>query len=95
MKEFKTRVREFHKVMRALTSVWDNPKYQVLEVLVQNLGFDGSDCVGYSVEKELKRVDSILKTLEEIYSYNDNCYLTKYVYREVSDLYLVYVIMQE
>lgn len=93
MKEFKTRVREFHKVMRALTSVWDNPKYQVLDVLVQNLGFDGSDCVGYSIEKESNKVNSILKALEEMYSYNDNCYLTKYVYQECNDLYLVYVVM--
>lgn len=95
MKEFKTKVRAFHKVMRALASVWDNPKYQVLEVLVQNLGFDGSDCVGYSVEKEVLKVDNILIALEKLSTYEDNCYLSKYVYREVSNLYYIYVVMQE
>ena len=95
MKEFKTRVREFHKVMRALTSVWDNPKYQVLEVLVQNLGFDSSNYASHNEERETEKVDSILKALEELSTYEDSCYLSKYVYMEISDLYYIYVVMQE
>lgn len=95
MKEFKTKVRAFLKVMRALTSVWDNPKHIIIEVLIQNLGFDASDCANYNEQKEALEVDSIIKALEELSTYDDSCYLSKYVYQEVSNLYFVYVVMQE
>lgn len=95
MKEFKTKVRAFHKVMRALTSVWDNPKYMVIEVLIQNLGFDSSDYTNYNEQREKLKVNNIIKALEVLSTYEDSCYLSKYVYQEVSDLYYVYVVMGE
>lgn len=93
MKKFKTKVRAFHKVVKALTSVWDSPKYITIEVLIQNLGFDASDCSNYDEKRESLEVDNIIKALEVLSTYEDSCYLSKYVYQEVSDLYYVYIVM--
>lgn len=85
--EFKRQVREFLKVIEPIADYWGQPNYITLCVLVQNLGFDSSDCMGYSLEKSNEKVITILKLIKSISQYQ-NSHFENWVYQEIDMLYI-------
>lgn len=84
--EFKKRVREFYKVIEPIAEYWGQPHQITLSVLVQNLGFDSSDCMGYSLEEANKKVNTILKLIKSISEYQ-NSHFENWVFQEIDIIY--------
>ncbi len=89
MKQFKKHVREFKAIVDSLCSVWDNPKYITISVLLQNLGFESCE---NSLEQDKIKCEKIIKSLHLIASYDTNCHVSNYVYQEIDFLYTGLVI---
>jgi hypothetical protein len=89
LKQFKERVRNLNKVLSKIIVVWDNPQYEVISVLLQNLGFDSTECVGYSNKKDVERCEDIIKALREIKDF-DGHHLIKWIFTEVDSYYTAY-----
>lgn len=52
-------------IVRQLRKVWKGqPLIAMCEVLIQNLAFNGSDCVNYSLEDDVQKINDIHKALE-------------------------------
>ncbi|MFT6125857.1 MAG: hypothetical protein ACJAVA_000299 [Flavobacteriaceae bacterium] len=71
LKVFKKEVRKFYKLIEPIAAYFDNPKETVLIVLIQNLSFDGSDCENFHLEKEVERVEELLKLIKSISVFYD------------------------
>lgn len=97
LKQFKQQARKLSNLYEKLEEHWNgelkhgnNATYPVtvlVNVLLKNIAFDGSDCVGYNHEKEVKSVEKQIQILREINEYENKCYMTHYPYSEVSSLY--------
>lgn len=88
LSEIKTRIRKFHELVIPIIEHWDKVAHNfiTMSVLVQNAGFDGSECKNYNhndAEMDLMKVLDILKAMSE---YHDQCHVTSYVYNEVNDI---------
>lgn len=91
LKEFKEQMRNLNKIVAKIILVWDNPQYEVIEVLLQNLGFDSTDCQGYSHEKAVEKCKLIIDSLKEMNNYNfDGHYFIKWIYQEVDNSFVGY-----
>ena len=97
LKQFKQRARQFCNLYEELVILWNgslqngnNATYPVtvlVEVIVYNIAYDASDCVGYSHEKAVEDVKKNLKALHKINEYEHRCYMTHYPYNELSLLF--------
>lgn len=85
--EFKKRVRAFYKVIDPIAEYWGQPHQITLSVLVQNLGFDSSDCMGYSLVESNKKVTTILKLIKSISDYQ-NSHFENWVHQEIDAIYM-------
>jgi hypothetical protein len=89
LKEFKERMRNLNKVLSKIIIVWDNPQYEVISVLLQNLGFDATDCQDYSHERAVETCENIIKALEEMRNF-DGHHVIKWIFDEVDNSYMGY-----
>jgi hypothetical protein len=94
LKEFKERMRNLNKVLSKIIVVWDNPQYEVISVLLQNLGFDATDCQDYSHEKAVVKCENIIEALREMNDF-DGHHLIKWIFEEVESSYMGYSFEEE
>lgn len=97
LQEFKTHARKFANLYDILIESWNGklehgnnatyPVTIVVGVLVSNIAFNGSNCVGYSHEKAVQELESNLKTLEAVNNYENKLYMVNYAYNELYNLY--------
>lgn len=78
----KCQLAKFYKVIDELTEYFDSPQYITIAVLLQNIAFNGSDCVDYDHNKEVQRLYKVQKLLKSIAQYN-NSYIENWVSEEV------------
>lgn len=90
LKEFKTQTAKYYKLIESLVELndWNQPKYTLTTVLLQNLAFDGVGYAGYNHEEAVKSVDNKIESLRLLVAYNGHNWFTKMVYEEVSGLYI-------
>lgn len=92
---FKKDVRRFAEAYNPVAQIFTNHgayshELSIVSVLLQNLGFDGSMCAGYSIEQENKKCQELLSTLESLAEYYTNTYAIKWAYDEMSMLWMGY-----
>lgn len=92
--QFKSQVREFNTVIDKIISHWNNSNEEVIGVLLQNLGFDGSKCQNFDLENEYNKCISIVNILQSISKYS-NYHLVNWIAQEVDMLYTGIIIMSE
>ena len=94
LKQFKERIRNLNKVLNKIIVVWDNPQYVVINVLLQNLCFDATDCANYSHEKAVVKCENIIEVLKEMNDF-DGHHLIKWIFEEVESSYIGYSFEEE
>lgn len=93
--EFKTQVRRFNIVIESVSKLWTQGKFTTLRTLLQNLGFDGSNCQGYDTEEEVKRCEQILTIFKQVAEYERECHLSGWIAQETDMLWTGYFVMAE
>lgn len=97
LKEFKVKVREFEVLYDSLITLWNGklkngnnatyPYTVIIGVIIHNIGFDNSDCIGYSHDEEINKIEDNIKVLDQIDIYEDRQQMTHYPYDEIQSLY--------
>ena len=97
LREFKNRVNEFRKVYDKLVDLWNGelehgnnatfPSTVIVSVMLQNIAFDSSDCLGYTHQKEVSKIVEHLEALNALNNYENGCYMTHYPYTKLSSLW--------
>jgi len=83
LRHIKEDIQRFLPVITGIANYFNTqPVYKLLEVLIQNVAFDGSNCQGYSHEKEVEKVKEIEKLILNIKNYSMS-YVEEYVYNEL------------
>lgn len=84
VKLIKEDMKRFLPIIEGIANYFTSqPSYKLLEVLIQNIAFDGSVCHGYSHEQEVKKILEIEKLILSIKDYS-NSYVETYIYNELS-----------
>ena len=95
LKLFKESIGELYKLYDSLITLW-NGEYEndapypvtiIIKVILYNIAFYNSDCVGYSHERELIKVENNIKNLRAIDEYKNQMYMTHFPFLEVDNLY--------
>lgn len=94
--EFKKLAKNFYIMYEALVEYWNRkedenqpdsyPIATTINVLVQNVQFSSVECVGYDHQREVNKVDSIVKLLKIMYDY-DKSYMSLLPYNTISNLW--------
>lgn len=83
----KEEIRKFHDVLRPIINYFTKNNsqhhYNVMCVLVQNMGFDSIDCGDYKYEDELDTFDTIHALLKSMTKYYDS-YIEKWILNEIN-----------
>lgn len=97
LKEFKKEAARFSKLYDKLVTNWNGellygndatfPVTIIVQVLVHNIAFDGSDCVDYDHEKAVMKVVENIETLKEINIYEHKLYMVHYAFDTISCLW--------
>lgn len=58
-------------------------QYTVASILLQNMQFDGKNCVGYDYKEEVQKLDIISNILKELAEYHKQDHTIQYIYDEV------------
>lgn len=97
LKEIKQSIAKLAKVYEILVDTWngqlehgDKATYPVMiwvNVILHNLAFDGSKCVGYSHEKAVNDLEIHIKALKALNEYEHQCYITHFPCNEVVLIY--------
>jgi len=90
---FKEQVGKTRTFLSSLMAVWESPSHDLLALLLQNLSFDGSECINYNFNKDFKKCEDIVKALKELKGRSESCPVTQYICEEVDLLYTGYVVM--
>lgn len=96
LKQIKQELSKVAKIYQKLVINWngelkhgDNATYPItiiVDVLLHNMAFDGSDCHGYNSSKAISDLYSNLEMLKELNEYTDKCYMTHFAFTEARDI---------
>lgn len=87
LKELKKEIRKFHALLSNVSEYWGStfPHYVTIQVVVQNMGADNSDCVDFNLEGSLEKLHKCLEVLKGFSEYY-NSHVENWVYGELSML---------
>lgn len=83
---FKADIRAFALVFRQVADYFGKDMhhhYTVIDVLLQNLGHDGKDCVNYDLQDEIKKCEQILSILATLATHYDS-YMEKWAWDDAN-----------
>lgn len=66
---------------------WECNKYTMLKTLLQNLAFDSTGTYGYEHSKEVSKCQHLIKCIEGLAKYEENCHVTGFVKDEVTNIW--------
>lgn len=85
---FKGSVRTFHSLYEACADYFSgNHEYMVIAVLIQNLGFDGRDSMGYDHHENVDKCQQIIILIDRIANYYPDKYMCQWAKHEISILW--------
>lgn len=96
----KQEITKLYRMYVILTANWNgnNATYPItiiVEVLLQNMAFDGSNCKDYSLQNAIDELYSKFDVLKELNEYNNKGYMTHFPFRECEAIIDGYVMSEE
>ena len=94
----KRQVRKFHKLYVVLEQMWNDnarhgckstyPEAVQVSVILNNIGIDSTNCVGYDHDQEVAKVEKLIDILKQINEYHGYVYMINYAWNEVECIYI-------
>lgn len=93
----KKEIRKFSNLYEKLIKMWNgelphgdnatHPETIQIGVILHNMAFNASDCMGYNHEEAVAKFEELMDVLRAINEYHGKCYMTHYAWNEVSSIY--------